>query len=104
MYMETAGVLIKEGMFSGLELATLAAASPTPEAREITKRWKAIFARYSNLSKRYWNLTKQLQSLRLEPAQVEGRYQALDEAFDEVCEEISAVYVDLEKWATSGVG
>jgi hypothetical protein len=64
MYMETAGEVIKEGMFSAHELAALAAIIPTPEARELTKRWKTVYARYSNLSKRYWNLMKQFQALR----------------------------------------
>lgn len=90
--------------FTALELACAASASPTPDARELTRRWKTIYAKYANLSKRYWNIVKQSQALRVEPSQVRERFVALDEEFDGVCEEIVALHKDLEEWAQSGVG
>ena len=93
----------KKGRFTAHDLAWVASTSPTQEARELTTRWKTLFAKYANLSKRYWNIQKQMQALRLEPSKVKERYETLDEQFDEVCGEMNALYEDLDKWARSGV-
>jgi chromosome segregation ATPase len=107
---QAAGEAVKEAIkeakvgFTALELACAASASPTQEARELTRRWKTLYAKYANMSKRYWDIIKQMQALRLDPSQVRERYEALDAQFDSVCEEIDALCKDLEEWAQSGVG
>jgi hypothetical protein len=109
---QAAGEAIKEAIkearpqlgYTAHQLAGAASASPTPEARELARRWKTLFAKYANLSKRYWDIIKQMQALRLDPSQVRERYEALDAQFDGICEEIDGLCNDLEEWARSGVG
>jgi seryl-tRNA synthetase len=103
-YIEAAGAAIKKDGYTALELVWAASTSETQEARELTKRWKTLFAKYANLSKRYWNNTRQFQALRMEPSQVRARYEALDEQFDDVCEQMEALYDDLAEWARSNPG
>lgn len=98
MYIEAAGAVIKD-MFTPHEFVWAASTSETPEARELTKRWKTVFAKYANLSKRYSNIVKQFQALRLEPAKLEERYKALDREFDDVCRDMDALHADLAAWA-----
>jgi hypothetical protein len=102
MYIEAAGQAIKD--VCPHEFVWAASNSATPEARELTKRWKSVFAKYANLSKRYWNIVKQVQALRLEPAKVQERHEALDGEFDNVCRELEALYADLAEWARSNPG
>jgi hypothetical protein len=112
MYIEAAGEAIKEAIkeankkhgYTPHQLAASASASPTPEARELARRWKTLFAKYANLSKRYWDIIKQMQGLRLEPSQVQERYEALDAQFDGICAELDALIDDLEEWAGNRTG
>jgi len=93
--------IIEKGGLSFHELAYLASTYESQEARELAKRWKTLYAKYSNLCKRYWNLMKQFQALRMLPEQVEKRFVALDEEFDGFCEGMFALFDDLAEWARS---
>jgi chromosome segregation ATPase len=95
---KAAGEAIKQGGLSSYTLALFASASDTQEGRKLTRRWKILFAKYANLSKRYWGSAKELQALRMNPSEIEDRYEALDSQFDEVNEQLHALYADLEEW------
>ena len=106
---DAAGETIKEAIKEAIETGGLTPHDPagmastfeTQEARELTKRWKTIYAKYANLSKRYWNIIKQCQALRMLRPLVRERFVALDEQFDGVCEEMQALFHDLAEWGRS---
>lgn len=89
-----------ENGWSYYEFAQVAACGGTKEAEVLARRWKDIMGRYAMLSGRYLKWAKEMVKLRLHISEIERLYKETDQQFDEVCEEMEALYKDLEQWVT----
>jgi hypothetical protein len=88
-------------MFRGqlYEIARYAATDGTVEGAALAKRWKRAFLEYANLSARYLVHAKEMAKLKVEPAELLERFDALDEAFDELYDRCRPIFTDIIAYA-----
>lgn len=71
----------------------------SPEARELAKRWKLLYARYASLSERYRQNVHAMRALSIAPHEMSERMRDVDAKFDVLSVDLNKLFEDLARWA-----